>query len=309
MTDALLNFHVAGKVEASTDQTDMRLQRLLGHLPALAHGAPRDVLIVGCGAGVTAGCFCDYGSVHRIVICELEPRVLDCARGFMKEANGGVLDDRRTEIVFDDARHFLLTTRERFDLITSDPIHPWVRGAAALYTREYFELVKQHLNPGGVVTQWVPLYETDRASVQSQLATFFDAFPDGTIWNSGIGATGYDLAVLGSLEPLRFDLDAVEARLDGDLLARMHLDAVALGSAARLFATYSGRGRDLQAWLAGAQRNDDVALRLQYLAGLALDRHDEQQIFDSMQPMRRWPDDLFSGTPEQLAELRQLWQK
>jgi hypothetical protein len=89
----------------------------------------------------------------------------------------------------------------------------------------------------------------------------------------------------------------------------MHLDAVALGSAARLFATYSGRGRDLQQWLAGAQRNDDVALRLQYLAGLALDRHDEQQIFDSMQPMRRWPDDLFSGTPEQLAELRQLWQK
>src|SRR5258708_19437187 len=90
--------------------------------------------------------------------------------------------DPRTEIVYDDARHFVLTTPEKFDIITSDPIHPWVKGSATLYSKEYFELVKQHLNPGGVVTQWVPLYESDMAPVKSELATFFEVFPNATLW-------------------------------------------------------------------------------------------------------------------------------
>lgn len=301
-----LNFHVAGKVEASTDPTDMRLQRMLGHLPALAHGKPKSVLIVGCGAGVTAGSFCDYPSVERIVICEMEPRVLDCARNFMAQANGSVLDDPRTEVVFDDARHFMLTATERFDVITSDPIHPWVRGAAALYSREYYELVKQRLNPGGVVTQWVPLYETDEASVQSQLATFFDAFPEGTMWNSAKLGTGYDLAVMGTVTAPSIDLDATDAVLDSNAQVRTHLAEVELGSAVRLLMTYSGRGRDLAPWLAQAQRNEDVALRLQYLAGLSFDRHDEQKIFDATQRYRRWPADLFVGAPDQLQALRAI---
>ena len=75
-------------------------------------------------------------------------------------------------MVFDDARHFLQTTTEKFDIITSDPIHPWVRGAATLYSVEYLQFVREHLNPGGVVTQWVPLYETDERSVKSQIGTF-----------------------------------------------------------------------------------------------------------------------------------------
>ncbi|GDY00751.1 spermidine synthase [Planctomycetota bacterium] len=305
-TGDFLNFHVAGKVEASTDPTDMRLQRLLGHLPALSHGNPRSVLIVGCGAGVTAGSFCDYDSVQRIVICEMEPRVLDCARNFMADQNGGVLDDPRTEIVFDDARHFMLTTRERFDIITSDPIHPWVRGAAALYTSEYYELVKQHLNPSGVVTQWVPLYETDEASVKSQLGTFFSAFPNGTMWNSAAAGTGYDVAVLGTALPTHLDLESVELLLDKNANARTHLATIGLDSAPRLFSTYCGSASDLAPWLADAEPNRDIALRLQYLAGLAFDRHDEQKIFVAMQKFCSWPEGMFVGSALQIAELRLL---
>jgi spermidine synthase len=208
--------------------------------------------------------------------------------------------------VFDDARHFMLTAKERFDVITSDPIHPWVRGAAALYTREYYELVKQRLNPGGVVTQWVPLYETDEASVQSQLATFFDAFPEGTMWNSAKLGAGYDLAVMGTVTAPSIDLDATDAMLDSNAQARTHLTEVELGSAVRLFMTYSGRGRDLAPWLTQAQRNEDVALRLQYLAGLSFDRHDEQKIFDATQRYRTWPADLFVGAPDQLQALRAI---
>ena len=298
------NFHVAGKIEASTDRTDMRLQRMLGHLPALVHENPRKVLIVGCGAGVTSGTFCDYPSVERIVICELEPKVVELSRRWMREANGGVLDDPRTEVIFDDARHFLATTREKFDVITSDPIHPWVRGAATLYTLDYYALVKQHLEPGGVVTQWVPLYQTDAASVKSQIGTFFHAFPRGTLWNSDITDRGYDVALMAQLEPMVIDADRIDAVLAENDQVRAALEEVDLGSAARLLKTYAGRASDLRPWLADAQLNEDVALRLQYLAGLAIDFYDDVQIFETIKRYRSYPETLFVLPPALELDLR-----
>ncbi len=200
------NFHVSGKVEASSEVHDMRLQRLLGHMSALMHPNPRTVLVVGFGAGVTAGSFVLHPSVERIVICEIEPLIPEVVSRYFSTENYDVLHDPRVEVVYDDARHFILTTREKFDVITSDPIHPWVKGAASLYTKEYFELVKSHLNPGGVITQWVPLYESTRDVVKSEIATFFDVFPYGTIWsNEYVNGDGYDVVLLAKPEPLTID--------------------------------------------------------------------------------------------------------
>ncbi len=208
------NFHISGKVEASSDTQDMRLQRMLGHLPALVHSNPASVLIVGCGAGVTAGTFTLHPSVEKITICEMEPLVPPLAAEYFGEENYGVVKDPRTKIVFDDARHYIFTTRDTFDIITSDPIHPWVKGSATLYTQEYFELVKKHLNPGGVVAQWVPLYESDSAVVKSEIATFFEVFPNGTIWNNEVNGSGYDVVLLGQVEETKINSDEVQQRLD-----------------------------------------------------------------------------------------------
>ena len=136
-------FHIAGKVEASDMDIDMRLERMLGHVPALLHPNPKSILIVGVGAGVTAGALSIHPEVERIVICEIEPVVPRSARAYFGEENHHVFDDPRVQLVFDDARHFLQTTTEKFDIITSDPIHPWVRGAATLYSLEYLTLAKQ----------------------------------------------------------------------------------------------------------------------------------------------------------------------
>jgi len=179
--DGAVQFHVSGKVEASTEPYDMRLQRMLGHMPALFASKPKSVLVVGFGAGVTAGSFVLYPEIQRIVICEMEPLIPPTATQYFAKENYLVLHDPRVQMVYDDARHFVLTTNEKFDIITSDPIHPWVKGSATLYSKEYFELVKQHLNPGGIVTQWVPLYESDDATVKSEVATFFDVFPNGSV--------------------------------------------------------------------------------------------------------------------------------
>ena len=125
---------------------------------------------------------------------------------FFSKENYDVVHDPRVEIVYDDARHYILTTHEKFDVITSDPIHPWVKGAASLYTKEYFELVKAHLNPGGVVTQWVPLYQSTEDVIKSEVATFFDVFPYGTIWsNQYASGGGYDVVMLAKPEPLAID--------------------------------------------------------------------------------------------------------
>ncbi|HEX5052081.1 MAG TPA: fused MFS/spermidine synthase [Planctomycetota bacterium] len=299
-----LNFHVSGKVVASTERLDMRLQRMLGHLPSLIHGAPRSVLIVGCGAGVTAGTFTDYPSVRRIVVCEIEPKVIDGAREFLREANHGVLEDPRTEVVLDDARHFLATTKEKFDIITSDPIHPWVRGAAALYSSEYYELVKQHLTPGAIVTQWVPLYQADTASVKSQIGTFFQAFPHGTVWSSDIAGRGYDVVMMAQTGPMHIDVDTIADDLQNDAWVRDALAEVDLGDVVSLMKTFAGQASDLKPWLADAQLNSDVGLKLQYLAGLALDRYDDAAIYGQMKRYLRYPEDLFVASPELELALR-----
>jgi spermidine synthase len=302
--DGVRSFHVCGKVEASSQQIDMRLQRMLGHLPALVHGDPKRVLVVGCGAGVTAGCFVDHPGVERIVICEIEPNVIGAARDWFASENRGVITDPRTEVVFDDARHFLLTTREQFDVITSDPIHPWVRGAAALYSLDYFDLVRRRLRPGAVVTQWVPLYETDEAAVKSQVGTFCRAFPDGTIWNSDLEEQGYDTVLMARAAPSPIDVDAVAAYLDRSPSVRQALAEVDLGDAVALLATYAGRAEDLRPWLADAQINEDVGLKLQYLAGLRLDVYRDTEIYGAIKRWYRYPEGLFAASPAPEAALR-----
>jgi spermidine synthase len=298
-------FHISGKVEASTLPQDMRLQRMLGHLPALFHAKPRAVLVVGCGAGVTAGTFVAHPEVERILICELEPLVPRASAAHFAKENHKVIRDRRTQIVYDDARHYVRTTPERFDIITSDPIHPWVKGAATLYSREYFETVKSHLNPGGVVTQWVPLYQTDAETVRSEIATFASVFPNATIWNNDLGGEGYDIMLMGQLGTGRIDIDELTQRLGRpDYGAvRESLGEVGLGSPLSLLATYGGRVQDLAPWLAHAQINHDRDLRLQYLAGLAMPGNNATDIMYDLLRYRRFPSPIFTGSGPQIQSL------
>jgi spermidine synthase len=299
-SDGARLFHVSGKVEASTEQQDMRLQRMLGHIPALLHPKPRSVLVVGCGAGVTAGSFVLHPGVERIVICEIESLIPPAAARYFSHENRNVLRDRRTEMVYDDARHYILTTPEKFDIITSDPIHPWVRGTATLYSKEYFELCKRHLNPGGVITQWVPLYESDVATVRSEIATFFEVFPNGTIWSNDVDGSGYDVVLLGQVGAAKINVDELQRRLGraDHLPVATSLREVGLGSALSLLATYAGQGPDLRFWLRGAQINRDRNLRLQYMAGMGLNTDVRYQIYSEMLRDRRFPDELFVGSPE-----------
>ena len=299
-------FHVSGKVEASSEPHDMRLQRMLGHIPGLVHTGPRSVLIVGFGAGVTAGSFVSDPGIEKIVICEIEPLIPPIAARYFSEENHGVLNDPRVTVVYDDARHYILTSKDKFDIITSDPIHPWVKGTATLYSAEYFELCRRHLNPGGVITQWVPLYESDSRTVKSELATFFEVFPNGTIWSNDIDGSGYDTLLLGVNGPFKIDLEEIERRLQRPENFRVanSLSEVGFYSAADLLATYAGRASDLRSYLHDAQINRDGNLRLQYLAGLGLNNKLGNLIYHEILRYRKFPSDVFVGPEESRQAFR-----
>lgn len=296
--DDAVRFHVSGKVEASNQPQDMRLQRMLAHLPALVHSNPGSALVVGLGAGVTAGSFVPYPTIRKIVISEIEPLIPKVVAGYFTRENNAVLHDPRVTVVYDDARHYVLTTRDTFDIITSDPIHPWVKGSATLYTREYFELVRQRLNPGGVVTQWVPLYESDSDAVKMVIATFLDVFPQGTAWSAARGPGAIDVVLMGQAQGMHIDVDALQARLRQTELTAVaaSLREVGFPTAIDLLATYAGQGADLQPWLRGAEINRDRNLRLQYLAGLELNFYESERIHNEIVAYRRFPDNLFAAS-------------
>ena len=190
---------------------------------------------------------------------KFEPLVPQVVAEYFGKENYNVVRNPKVEIVYDDARHFVLTTHEKFDIITSDPIHPWMKGSATLYTKEYFELCKQHLNPGGVITQWVPLYESNSDVVRSEFATFFEAFPHGTVWGNDKNGEGYDVVLLGQAEPTKIDVEAMQARLNqpDHKPVVASLEDIGKGSSIRLLATFAGVAPDLQNWLKGAEINHD----------------------------------------------------
>ena len=303
----IMNYHNAGKVQASSQPQDMRLQRMLGHFTTLVPKTPRRVLVIGCGAGATAGAVSVDQQVESLTIAEIEPLVPRVVSEHFGEHNFNVVRNPKTHIVIDDARHFLLTTNERFDAITSDPLDPWVKGAATLYTKEFFELAKSKLNPGGTVTLFVQLYESTPEAVKSEIGTFFEVFPNGVIWGNTHQGRGYDTVLMGTVDPPHFNVDEWEARLNSPPYAAVKesLREISIYSAVDLFANYAGRASDMKAYLADAQINRDRDLRLQYLAGLGLNLYQSGPIYAEILRHKRYPDGLFSGAPETMQRLRE----
>ena len=329
--EGVQSFHGAGKIQASTLPADMRLQRMLGHIPALVHEKPESVLVVACGAGITAGTFVLHPDVKRIVICDIEPLVPTVVTPKFGRENYHVVDGiarenphtangKQVEVVYDDGRHFLRTTQEKFDIITSDPIDLWVKGCAAMNTVEYYQMCRDHLNPGGIVSLWIPLYDSNLETSKSVIATFFKVFPDGILWSNEREGDGYDIVLFGQAEPTVIDVDVVQERLDspdhqlvkqslrevgfGEVKEVRTGEVVALEEGIDLLATYFGQAPLLKEWSQGAQINTDRNLRLQYLAGMWLNADMGERIRSGIAAHCRFPENTFVGSPEGVNALK-----
>ena len=305
--DGAIEVDVNGHVEATTQTLDMKLQRMVGHLPALLHPNPKSILGIGFGAGVSAGTFTRYPGIESITVCEIEPVIPPTSTRFFALQDYDVYHNPRTHIVYDDARHYILTTKEKYDVIASDPLDVFVKGTAAIYSVEYFNMVKEHLNPGGYFSLYVPLYETDERTIKSEIATFLAAFPNGTIWANTRDGKGYDMVFLGEVEPLKIDLDEVQARLgrpDYEAVAQSLRD-VGIGSAVELFSTYAGGKEDLDPWIKGSELNTDADLRLQYIGGWGINSQLQDYLYRQIMRYRHLPRNMFTGSPQAMTAMRQ----
>ena len=197
-----------GKTDASTSIKDNRTQLLLGHLPMLFHPRPREVLAIGLGGGFTLRALTSYSEPAEITMVEIDPQVVAAAREHFSLYTRQAMDDPRVRMVTNDGRNFVEGAPERYDVITSEPPNIWVAGVSGLFTQEFYRAVDAHLAPGGILCQWVPLYEMEEEDFHVLMRTMTSVFRYVAFWQ--IGA---DLGILASGEPFAPSREQVEERL------------------------------------------------------------------------------------------------
>jgi len=253
---------IDGKVDASNG-ADMLTQKLLAHLPLLLQHDPRSIYIIGLGSGVTLAAALRH-PIDRAEVSEISPEVIAASTYFSKE-NGGALRDRRTRVIVGDGRSHLLLSDERYDVIVSEPSNPWMAGVSTLFTREFFEMARAHLRPGGILCQWAHTYNISDADLRSIVATFVSAFPDASAWL--VGAS--DLLLIGPTSPLQA-LDAGIAEGWGRPGVAADLDEVKAADPFGVLMSFVAQGRELQEYAAGAAVQRDDRLSLEYSAPRAI---------------------------------------
>ena len=245
---------VSGKTDAST--SDMETQVLLGLLPAACADSGARTLVIGLGSGFTLSAALAAGAGPTQVI-ELEPRVVEASR-FFHAAGEQPLDDPRVHLSVGDARTHLAHTRERFDLIVSEPSNPWIVGVNNLFTVDFYRRVRRALGERGVFCQWMQLYELSPATFASMLASFLEVFPDGHAFS----VTGA-LDVLLVAMPL--DRGIALERLHGPAALRL-LARAKIPSVDALAGYYTCPFSALRAVAAGAPLNRDDRPVVEYRA-------------------------------------------
>lgn len=210
-----------------------------GHLPLLLHSEPKDVLFLGMGTGLTAGAAVLHPEVQRLAAVELIPQVVEAAALF-HGANNDLLDDPRTEVFVDDARHWLLASDDRFDVIVSDLFVPWQSQAGYLYTTDHYRLVRARLQEGGLFCQWLALNQVGRREFEIITDSFASVFPVTTVWWGRLTPQQSMVMLVGSEEPLMLDGGSLARRLNALQSASAKPDPY-LRSVTYLYRLYAGR--------------------------------------------------------------------
>ena len=205
---------INGRTNAS-DRDDMPTQVMVGQIGVLTAPRLNNALIVGFATGVTAGSVLQ-SPVTSVECVEIEPAAVASSHYF-DHVNNQPLNDPRARVVIDDARTRLRVNPNRYDLIVSEPSHPWVPGVANLFTREFFTLGRERLQDDGVFVQWLQIYQLSTESLRSVLATFHEVFPHVMIFRVRGDANGKDLIMVGSRASI--SLDHLTERLNNPRIA------------------------------------------------------------------------------------------
>lgn len=205
-----LAFIVNGKSDGNS-LSDAATQIGAAIVGAALHKDPKSVLVIGLGTGESAGWFAELRGIERVDVVEFEPAVDEMASR-CQDLNWDVLHHPRVRRIYDDGREYLFTTNNTYDIIFSEPSNPYRAGVAALYTREFYDAVRQRLNPGGIFVQWLQSYEIDTPTVLTVVATARSAFKHVEVWQT----MGSDLQVVCSDAPIEYTAAELRERIAGD---------------------------------------------------------------------------------------------
>lgn len=247
---------INGKLEASTVRMDMRLQRSMGHIPLLLHPNPKKAINIGLGAGVTFGSVMQH-PLEEGRCAELSESIMGATRQF-GEANHHVMENPRAQIILRDGRNYLRATPETFDVITADPFHPYTRGAGSLYTVEYFQSARARLNPGGVMSQYLPLYNLSDSDFKMIVQSFRNVFPRVSVW-----FTDVDMVMLGTEEPIEIDYVDLARRMEYGPV-KSSLEGIGFNTVDDLVARFIMDERSLEAYCGDVGINTENHPILEY---------------------------------------------
>lgn len=239
---AFRRLYIQGVSNSGDTVASRRYMRLQALLPLLLYnGEPRSALVVGMGTGITAGALLAEPSLERRVVAELLPAVIQAVPQFA--GNLGLASHPDVDVRVGDGRHELLRREDRYDLITLEPPPPSAAGVANLYSRDFYELCRDRLHPGGLMAQWWPLPAQNDEDSRSLVRSFLDVFPHATVWTTEL----HEMLLIGSMSPLTLDGPRVAARFSRPDTAAA-LTEVGIESAAALLATWVTDRRGLEAY-------------------------------------------------------------
>lgn len=251
---------VNGKTDAST-VGDMPTQIMLGYLPMIHHPDPKDVFIIGLGSGITARAVLEFPGVRSVLCAELEPAVLEANR-FFADFNGRVMEHPRFRVRIDDGRNALLASKEKYDVVISEPSNPWIAGVANLYTTEFYRIGRDRLREGGIFCQWFHLYSMNPADVKMVLKTFFSVFPHGTVWTTAFA----DLVLLGSGKEMVLDYARWSNLYSGNPSIRKSMEDINLHEPDTVFSFFMTDAESLRPLFRTAYLNTDDMPILEFSA-------------------------------------------
>jgi spermidine synthase len=221
---------VNGSSASNSSYYGLSVNRIQGCIPFFFETRPKKVLAACFGTGITFGTLSQF-DVERIDGVDISPEVIAAAPRFGAQ-NYGVVSQGNVALHIDDGRNFLLKSRERYDVITMEPMPPVLAGVSDFYTTEFYELCRQRLAPGGIVSQWVPLYYLGLDDVKMLYRTFANSFPHVLVF-----FYNFDTFLVGSDQPLQLSAERFSGRLRSDRLAT-DLEAIGLASSKEILGTF-----------------------------------------------------------------------
>ncbi len=232
---------------------------LLAHLPLLLAATPDTALVICFGTGTTCGTVGRYPSVKRVDCVEISAAVVAMAP-FFSDVNDNAVNNPKIHIIHDDGRNHLLRTCQRYDVITLEPMHPYLASATNLYSSDFYRLCRNRLSPHGVMAQWAPMHVLSTSEYRMLIASFASVFPHTSLWF--LGTEGI---LIGTMDPLKIDIDQFKRRMSPDAVSS-DLLKISLTDPSRLLSCFLMDETAIKNYLGNAPSVNDDLPRIEFSA-------------------------------------------